>query len=214
MARSFSADRAICVSPVTLATRFGPYPAGPAAPGDLPPSVDVRQASLFAAAWTAGALKSLAEAGAASVTFYETTGWQGVTESDVGNPMPELFPSLAGDVFPLYHVLADLAEWTDGELLGADSSDPLRVEALVVATPDGRRHALVVCLAPASIEVVLRGLPDGPARVRILDARTAPKAMRDPDGFRASGDRIPVDDGQIKVRLGAYGVARIDTQPG
>ena len=31
MARSFSGDRAICVSPITLATRFGPYPAGPAA---------------------------------------------------------------------------------------------------------------------------------------------------------------------------------------
>ncbi len=214
MARSFSLDRAVCVSPVTLATRFGPYPAGPAAPGDLPPSVDVRQASLFAAAWMAGALKSLAEAGAASVTLFETTGWRGVTESDGGNPMPDLFPSSAGDVFPLYHVLADLVEWADGELLRADSSDPLRVEALVVATPDGRRHALIGCLVPASIQVMLQGLPDGPARVRVLDATTARQAIRDPDRFRASGDVILVSNGRITLQLGAYGVARIDTHPG
>lgn len=88
MARSFSADRAICVSPVTIATRFGPYPAGSASPGDLPPPVDVRQGSLLGAGWTAGSVKYLAESGAASVTYFETTGWRGIIETDAGPPMP------------------------------------------------------------------------------------------------------------------------------
>ncbi len=213
-ARSFSGDRAICVSPVTLATRFGPYPAGPAAPGDLPPSVDVRQASLFGAAWTTGALKYLAEAGAESTTVFETTGWRGVVETDVGNPVPELFPSTAGDVFPLYHVARDLGEWRDGIILGATSSDPLRTEALAVATPDGSWHVLVACLVPESVSVMVVGLRDGAARVRLLDIETGLGAMHDPEAFRASGDPIQVRNGRVAVMLGAYAVARIDAAQG
>ena len=214
MARSFSGDRAICVSPVTLATRFGPYPAGPAVPGDLPPSVDVRQASLFGAAWTSGALKYLAEAGAASVTLFETTGWRGTVETDEGNPMPERFPSTAGDVFPLYHVLGDLGEWRDGMMLGATSSDPLRTEALALATPDGAWHLLVACLVPESVSVIVAGLPDGAARIRLLDLETARGAMRHPEAFRASSDPIQVRNGRVAVKLGAYSVARIDAARG
>ena len=45
-------------------------------------AVDVRQASLLGSAWTATALKHLAEAGAASVTWYETAGWRGIVEWD------------------------------------------------------------------------------------------------------------------------------------
>jgi hypothetical protein len=214
MARSFSGDRAICVSPVTLATRFGPYPAGPAAPGDLPPSVDVRQASLFGAAWTAGALKYLAEAGAASVTVFETTGWRGTVETDAGSPDPERFPSTPCDVFPLYHVLRDLGGWSDGMLLGATSSDPLRTEALALATPDGGWHVLVACLAPESVRVTLSGMPDGPARVRLLDIETVPEAVHHPDAFRASGATVEIRRGRLALTLGAYAVARIDVAPG
>ena len=60
MARTFRQGIAVCVSPVTIATRFGPYPAGPAAPGGLPAAVDVRQASLLGAAWTVGSIAALA----------------------------------------------------------------------------------------------------------------------------------------------------------
>ena len=211
MARSFPGDRAICVSPVTLATRFGPYPAGPPAAGDLPPSVDVRQASLFGAAWTTGALKYLAESGAASVTLFETTGWRGSVETDVGNPLPDRFPSKAEDVFPLYHVLSDLGEWRRGRVVDVRSSDPLRADALAIETPDGARHVLVACLAPESVNVTLSGLRDGMAHVRVLDLGTGLLAMRDPDAFRASGDPIEISGGRVRVTLGAYAVARVDT---
>ncbi len=78
------------------------------------------------------AVGRLAASGAASVTYFETTGWRGIVERDAGNPMPERFPSSPGDVFPLYHVFADLAEWRAGTLVDAASSDPLVIEALVV----------------------------------------------------------------------------------
>jgi hypothetical protein len=210
MARSFSGDREISVGPVTLATRFGPYPAGPASPGDLPPSVDVRQASLFGAAWLTGALKYLTEAGAASVTVFETTGWRGTLETDRGNPMPDRFPSTAGDVFPLYHVLCDLGEWRDGLVLGALSSDPLRAAALAIQTPDGERHALIACLVPEPNKLSVAGLPGGIVRIRMLDVETAVAAMRNPEVFRTSSHEIPVTNGRVALDLGAYAVARID----
>ena len=56
-ARRISGGRPVVVSPVTLKARFNVVATGPIPPvprGELPPQVDARQMSLFAAAWTAG----------------------------------------------------------------------------------------------------------------------------------------------------------------
>ncbi len=93
-ARAFSADRPIIVSPITLKRRYNPHATvaeTEKAPHELPDAVDPRQMSLFGAAWTAGSIKYLAESGAASLTYYETTGWQGLIERETGSPLPELF---------------------------------------------------------------------------------------------------------------------------
>ena len=67
-ARAIAGDKPIAVSPITLRRRVNFHAAGdppPTPPGELPDSVDVRQAALFGAAWTAGSVKYLSEAGAA-----------------------------------------------------------------------------------------------------------------------------------------------------
>lgn len=209
MARSFPGDRPIVVSPVTIATRFGPYPAGPARPGDLPPAVDPRQASLLGAGWTVGSVGRLAASGAASVTYYETTGWRGLVERDAGNPMPECFPSSPGDVFPLYHVFADLAEWQAGALVKAASSDPLVIEALVVDAPDGR-HALIANLTRDARTVVIGPATGSVARVRLLDLASVAEAMADPGAFRERSSSIAIEDGRIEFDLGPFATARVD----
>src|SRR3989442_910385 len=94
-------------------------------PGELPSQVDRRQPSLLAAVWTLVSAKHLAEAGAASVTYFETTGWRGVMETDEGTGLPDRFCSRPGTVFPVYHVLADLCELAGAEVLEAKSSEPL-----------------------------------------------------------------------------------------
>ncbi len=72
--------------------------------------MDVRQPSLLGGAWTTGSLKYVSEAGASSVTVYTSTGWRGVLEREEGSPLPEPDSALrAGEVFPLYHPLADVA---------------------------------------------------------------------------------------------------------
>ena len=120
-ARRFCADRPLAVSPVTLRPRFNPNATGPepaAAPDELPPQVDVRQMSLLGAGWTLGSIKYLADGGAASATYYETTGWRGVMETEQGSPLPRRFRSEPGMVFPLYHVLAIHArDWLDDRRL-------------------------------------------------------------------------------------------------
>ncbi len=151
----------------------------------LPADVDARQMSLFGAGWTLGSLKYLSESGVRSATYFETLGWRGVMETAYGSPMPDLFPSLPGSVYPLYHVLADFGAFAGGEVVPSLSSAPERVECAVLR----KGGAVRVMLANLgrdveSVQVVVPEL--GPeVRVRIIDERNAEEAMRDPESFRA-----------------------------
>jgi hypothetical protein len=208
-ARSFSGNLPITVSPITLAARTGPYPAGPPEPGGLPPQVDVRQASLLGAGWTALSIKYLAESRAASITYYETSGWRGLVEVDAGSPMPERFPSTPGSVFPLYHVFRDLADFKAGKLVEATASEPLLVDALALRV-NGAMHVVLANLTPRSQVATVGPLQARNFRVRLLDEETAAVAMSDPEGFRASGTVPSVRDGRLHLQLPPYAVARID----
>jgi hypothetical protein len=209
-AGEIAAPRSVHISPVTIATRFGPYPGGPSGPGDLPAAVDVRQASLLGAAWTAGAVAALAASGAASATFYETTGWQGVLEREGGSPMPDRFPSLPGQVYPLYHVLADAAEWKTASLRSVEATAPLTVTGFAVELDGGGVGLVAANVTPGPQRVRLMGLPGATARVRLLDEATAMTALTDPGAFRAaSGGEAAVRDGELWLELGPYAVARV-----
>lgn len=211
-ARSFCGDRPIVVSAVTLATRNGPYPAGPPQPDGLPPEVDVRQASLLGAAWTVGSVKYLAEGGVASTTYYETTGWRGVIETDTGSPMPERFPSAPSTVFPMYHVFADLADWKHGAVVSAGSTAPLSAEGLAIRDSKGC-HLLVANLTPSRRAVTVGLLKGRSIRVRQLDEETAPLAVADPLAFRSTSATRPLMDGWLSLDLPPYAIVRIDESP-
>jgi hypothetical protein len=136
------------------------------APDELPPNVDARQLSLLGAAWTLASVKHLAQAGAASLTYYETSGWRGVLETEAGSPLPQLFPSRAGAVFPLYHVLADIAEFARGRVLPSRSSEPLQVESLALQR-GGKRAVLLANFSAAAQRVRIENFAGG-ARVGVL----------------------------------------------
>src|SRR5690606_370583 len=85
--RAICGDKPLVISPITLRPRINPDatgPAAPPAPGELPDTVDVRQPTAFAAVWTLGSLSNLAQANVAALTYFETTGWRGVMETDTG----------------------------------------------------------------------------------------------------------------------------------
>jgi D-apionolactonase len=169
----------------------------------------VRQISLLGAAWTAATLGRLAEAGAASITWYETAGWRGIVEREAGSSHAA-FPSQPGQAFPLYHVLADAGEWSGATVRRTRSSAPLRAEALAVEDAAGL-HLLVANLRPEATTVELAGLDGSTARVRMLDATNAVDAASDPAGFRtAEAVARPMDRGGLRLDLEPYAVARVD----
>lgn len=175
----------VLVSPVTLKARFNPYatvPERPIAGAELPRQVDPRQMSLFGAVWTLGSLAYLSEGGASSVTYYETTGWRGVMERETGSPS-ESFPSIPGAVFPLYHVLADLAPLAGGEIVPVHSNRPLRVCAMA-ARKGATRRVLVGNLTGETLRVLLCGLPER-IQVTTIDESSALEAIIKPEEFRS-----------------------------
>ena len=212
-ARGFAGKAGIAVTPVTLKPRFNPNATGPEpppAPGELPPQVDERQMSLFAAGWTVGSLKYLSESGAESVTYFETVGWRGVMQGPKPPPLPDRFRTLPGEVFPVWHVLADAGEGQGGKVLPSISRRPLQVESLVLAR-NSRVRILLANLSDESCVVLIEGRELPPvARVRYLDETSVLHAMQAPEEFRSAGGLLGSRDGKLRVGLLPYGLARID----
>lgn len=210
-ARSIYGERPIVVGPVTLKQRFNAVASEgepPPSPSELPSQVDPRQMSLFGAGWTLGSVTYLAEAGAASLTYFETTGWRGVVETETGSPLPERFASLPGMVFPAYHVFADLAEWKGGEIVAVASTDAVSVVGLAVRDGSGV-HLLIANLTPKQREVAIDAVA-GPLSIRRLNAENVLAAITRPAEFRGaapeSHDRVKLPS----LSLEPFELVRID----
>lgn len=215
-AHAFGDERPVIISPVTLKQRFNAVATSdtPALdPGELPPQVDPRQMSLFGAGWTLGSLHYLTAGGAASVTYYETTGWCGVIETDTGSPLPERFPSQPGMVFPVYHVFADLADWKGGEVLASRSSHPLSVVGLAIRLGDATCF-LLANLTPEEQRVVVGPLTTIRVAVRRLNEVTSPVALFEPGRFRSLVERLALTGTDLVLSLAPFEVVRVEAGRG
>ncbi|HVR72828.1 MAG TPA: hypothetical protein VMT52_00780, partial [Planctomycetota bacterium] len=205
-ARVIANGRPISVSPVTLRPRRNVVATGPVVeppPGELPEAVDPRQMSLFGAAWTLGCLKRLAEGGAAWTTWYETSGWRGVLETERGSPLPSRFRSLPGSVFPLYHVLHAVGGFAGGSVLPSQSSAPLEVECMALEA--GARRAIIVSSLTSEPRRVTADWPSGEAHVKRLGEENAERAMLEPEAYSAEpGEVLRASGGRIALELGPY----------
>jgi hypothetical protein len=213
-ARLLPGDRPIVLSPLTLRPRFNPNApaaAADAAADELPSKVDPRQLSLLGAAWTAGALRAVAQAGVQSVTFYETSGRQGVMERDVDPTPHPRFPSLPGAVFPLYHVLADAMEMAGAAVLPWTLGRDLVVDG--VGLVKGPRVRVLLANLTGTNQKVRLACPlfRGPVRMRVLDETNVLETMRNPEAFRqAPGAEIDPQDRPVELELLPYAVVRLD----
>lgn len=211
-ARAIYGDLPILVSPVTFRPRSWPF-GDVADPRGLPFQVDERQCSLLGSAWTTSSLKHLAEAGVASVTYFETTGWRGVMDAGTRSAERERFSARPGDIYPLYHVLADVGELrlAGAELILTHSTEPLRVEALATRA-QGRLHVLVANLTATPQECTIEGLGGRALAVRVLDETTADEAMSAPRAFRARRHEVHEPRHALELELEPYAVLRLDTE--
>jgi len=176
--------------------------------------VDPRQASLFAAGWTLASIAALAAQGVRSLTYYETTGWLGVMETEQGSPLPGSFASEPGCVFPVYHVLADLGELAGGEVAPVATDAPLFLAGLLVRKA-GRMRLVVANLTDETLEVQLGPLP-ALTTLHPLDDSNAAAACRAPEVFRTRVGRILATPrgpkGSSTITLPPYGLARLDAR--
>lgn len=202
--------RSIAVTPITLKPRFNPVATAAAGQTSdrLPATVDPRQMALLGAGWTLASLKYLAESGVASATYYETTGWHGVMETEAGAPLPDQFHSIPGSVFPLYHILADVTTF-GGAICRGKSNDPLRIDGLALIR-DGHVRILLANLTDEAQSVAIYGLAQQ-VQVRLLDETNAEAAMRRPEAFRATeGELQRTEAGVLRLELRPHALARVD----
>ena len=211
-ARQFT-SRPVVVSPITLRLRANTRAAGEKAGAldELPPDVDPRQLSLFGAGWTLGSIARLAATGFVhSLTYYETTGWRGLMETEAGPLLAGQFPSKPGAVFPMYHLFADIAEFGAGEVHPTHSSHPLLAEGLTLVNPHGARRVLAANLSGDRIRLKIRGGSDS-ATIRYLDETTAETSALRPAEFRRfPGERKARASGNIELELRPFALARVD----
>jgi hypothetical protein len=175
--------------------------------------VDVRQMSLFGAAWTLASLKYLSVGQTDTATFYSTAGWHGVMETAIGQAAGSLFRSIPGSVFPLYHVFLDLAAFAEGNMVELHSSQSLRVDGLCMAKGEHVRLLLANWTdQPQMVRVT--GLT-GEWGVRVLDEHRAVEAMVSPEAFEATvHERCVCNPDGLTLSLPRFGLVRLDGKIG
>lgn len=179
-AQNFCNGLPIHVSPVTLKPR--PTPSTFLTSTHPPIWADQRQASLFGLAFALGSIAHLAHAGAAGITMFDVCGWNGIMDdAHVG-----WLRHLCGQpgVYPVYHLLADLAGCAGYQWHELTSEDPRRVTGLACVRP---AHD-VILLANLTAEPVTVSIPclQTAVRVRSLDATSLDDALFTPSNFRTS----------------------------
>ena len=209
-AGAFAPGKPCVVSPVTLKPRFNAVAtteeAATTEPNKLPPNVDPRQCSLLAAGWTLGSLAALMAAGAASITYYETTGWRGVMETISGLPGAVGFPSLAGRVFPMYFIFAALQGSSEGAVPVLSVAG--QVTAMALRDRRGRRRLLLANLQGERQTVEFR-LPKGLWKIYTLDERNYLRYLRRPAAWRDMAAGECVQQTKFELELGPYVLAAL-----
>ena len=205
-AAAFSSQPAV-LSPITLKPFSNAHPS----PTEQPPAdLDPRQPTLFAAAWTVASLAQLvAVKNIHSLTYFETVGVRGVMESPTGTPWPQHFPSIPESVYPLYHVLADLAGYN--QIYPTHSTLPLHLDGLTLVSETGQQRTLLANLLPEPQTISVK-TGACRVRVRILDEETLPLALTTPETFRQQlGTTLESTHGKLELTLQPYAIACLDS---
>jgi hypothetical protein len=217
--QAFSGGKPVVVGPVTLKPRFNPNATGPAPavlPGELPPQVDVRQVSAYAAGWTLGSVRNLAQAGAYAVSYYQTFGMQGIMQSSKAGEILYKFPAFPGMKYPVYFIFRKILSYKNTKVLPLLCSHPLQAEGLVLQYRKG-------------ITVILANLTDRRVQIRVTEFPTREASLTYLNGAvlqaLAAGELLPdalsvelvqPQDGQLMLELPPFGMifAEVDLPVG
>lgn len=208
--RSFAGLLPVAVTPITLrprptATREG---AMLGSTEGLPSDVDPRQCALLGAAWSLASIGLLSRAGAASLTYFETTGWGGVAETEHPTHPSTHFVYPALSPYPLFHVFADVGEWRGADLADLRIADDTAIGGIACRSLDA--DFLAIANLTQDERRVEIGPCGGDIHLRRLNAETAPLAAGDQFSFRAETTRLHGRTPFVTLTLSPYEVARFD----
>ena len=129
----------------------------------------------------------------------------------VANPSDlRAFPAVRGGVYPLFHVLADVAEFAGCGFYPTRSERPGEIEVVAVRK-DARTRLLLSNLTDRPQVVRLNGCGSLEAfQVRTLDRATVEKAMEAPEQFRRDYSRIR-NQPNLEMVLPPLAVLTMDT---
>ncbi len=151
-AQSFSSNKPVHISPVTLKMPWNPNTTA----GDNFLSegkdVDPRQMSLFGAGWVLGCLQNLLRSEVEAITFFETVGLKGIMQSNKPRHS-QWFHAPKRSIYPMYYVFRYLLEHKQSDLFSIKTSDPLRFGGIVVG--EAKPHLVLSNFSsqPLSIQV-------------------------------------------------------------
>lgn len=158
-ARLLAPKRAVTISPLTLRPRKKP---------DKPHKFggsDPRQVDLFTASWTLGTLWHSIQANIDTLTYFATTGPEGVL--DESNE----------ELFPVFHLFSALASRNSATSISfCSSSDARRVIGCMVHTSFRVQMLLANC-TPTTVALTLEDFPEQ-GTIIYLDATTCATALK------------------------------------
>ena len=197
------------IGPIGIGARLNPYGSGPVA---NPDSVrlglaanDPRQRGLFAAAWHVGYIATIANHGVDTLVLGAPTGPFGVISTRQNYSREWWDEQGDGLVYPLFHIVADLAAASGKTRLEAiANSEKL---AVIGWQEDDQNRVLIANLSSEPVKVALTNVDW--AHVRLLDVTNSEIAALSPQVFRQSREVQNIGKG---IDLDAYAVATISYQ--
>lgn len=149
----------VSIGPITLLPRYNPNATKPdkdVSNTPLPASVDARQRTWFAEAWTAMSIRSLTESESISTaTYFETLGWRGIRELSTGSKDSPNFASNASEEFPVWRLFKYLKGFTHARPTA--SSLPELVDCLII-TSGQKAKVILVNFSTIEQEVKFSGI--------------------------------------------------------
>lgn len=204
-------NKQVVIDDLALVGECGPFGGGPQEKGGRPQSVDVRQGTVLAAAWTLGAIKQLGLGGVDAVNIFETTGARGVmawpaTAVASGGEADQAW----GGVYPVWYVLRWLGQAVGSVVRATASSAAPYVDAVVV----GQGGALEVALFNGT--AFFQDIEVGPfatdwVKCVWLTDMLADRCRHVPDQIWSAAGQIPVRRRSISLTIAPHGVAFLKT---
>src|SRR5665647_810692 len=205
----FAGGKEVWVSPVNIQRRFNDNLENFEYSTDgesLLPQVDARLMSLFGAGWSAISLKCLSESGVNGCTYFETIGERGLIQGTTDSRWPHEFPSIAGMIFPVFHIFRYVLANKDYQVINSQCNHPMLVDSFVMTNGEMVKLIIVNFSSDRQKIQILGSIED--LQIKILDIESFAFAASESEWY----DKQPAKRLTIKnnLSLNAFSICFCD----